>query len=131
MSELPENFDEASDGGLRTTALFGFFERWEAVRDENWNSGDYTKQSLGSRTDTMLKELREVMARITAAIGEIVVPTGEDSGVVLLSNDAPTHIEEVNGQIVGVYDHDHFSPLGDALVALHRMSLPNSVSNPT
>jgi hypothetical protein len=58
---------------------------------------------------------------ITAAVThlETIVCTVEpDDGVVLLSNDSPTHIDPA-GQIM--YDHAHFSPLGDALIELHKM----------
>lgn len=48
----------------------------------------------------------------------IVCTEGCDAGVVLLSQDGPTHYDaEAKCQ---VYDHEYFSPLGDALIALHK-----------
>ena len=51
---------------------------------------------------------------------DIVCIHNPDRGVVLLSVDGPTHPEEHNGETIQVYDHEHFSPLGDALIALHE-----------
>lgn len=51
-------------------------------------------------------------------LAEAVVTDGEDSGVILMSNDAPTKYDDTLG--CSVYLHDHFSPLGDHLVRLHR-----------
>lgn len=54
-----------------------------------------------------------------AKINEIVVTEGIDKGVVLLSQEGPTHYDtELKVQ---VYDHENFSPLGDALIELHDM----------
>jgi hypothetical protein len=50
---------------------------------------------------------------------EIVCTVGQDRGVVLLSNDGPTHYDAE--QKCQVYDHENFSPLGDALIELHDM----------
>jgi hypothetical protein len=64
--------------------------------------------------------LRHVMSGYIAMLqtkdrlGKIVCTEGDDKGVVLLSSDGPTkHDPKVNGQ---VYIHEHFSPLGDALI---------------
>lgn len=46
----------------------------------------------------------------------IVCTEEPDAGVVLLSNDGPCTFHEGVGQ---VYDHEYFSPLGDALMELH------------
>ena len=49
---------------------------------------------------------------------EIVCTEGCDAGVVLLSQDGPTHYDaELKCH---VYDHEYFSPLGGALIALHK-----------
>jgi hypothetical protein len=63
--ESPQPVAEAESlVGVAMHDLLAFFERWEAVRDENWGSGDYTKQSLGSRTDALLKEFRPLAEKI-------------------------------------------------------------------
>jgi len=60
--------------------------------------------------DILLKE-------IISDLEKIVITKGDDRGVVLLSNDGPTHYDsELECE---VYDHENFSPLGDALIALH------------
>ena len=50
---------------------------------------------------------------------EIVCTVGQDRGVVMLSSDGPTHYDAE--QKCQVYDHENFSPLGDALIELHDM----------
>lgn len=62
----------------------------------------------------LVERTREYAARL----GEAVISEGEDSGVILLSQEAPTLYDE--GLKCHVYLHDHFSPLGDHLVRLHR-----------
>ena len=65
------------------------------------------------------------MQEIRAKLESIVCTEGEDAGVVLLSQDGPTHTEIVNGQPVQVYDHEYFSPLGDALMELYGLLKPH------
>lgn len=66
-------------------------------------------------------QLASLEAKILAAreiLATIVCTEHPDDGVVLLSNDGPCHWdEELKCQ---VYDHDHFSPLGDALMKLWK-----------
>jgi hypothetical protein len=63
-------------------------------------------------------ELELERARIREALVKIVIPDGEDAGVILLSDESPTDwIEEHQCH---VYRHAYFSPLGDALVALAK-----------
>lgn len=75
------------------------------------------------------QEQQVAMARYcllaTAVLGEavsdlekIVCTKSPDDGVILLSNEAPTHFDSQRN--CEVYDHEHFSPLGDALIALHE-----------
>jgi len=72
-------------------------------------------------------QVREVIIELTylrctirdarRLLERIVCTEGSDRGVVLLSNDSPTHYDPAaKGQ---VYDHENFSPLGDALIELH------------
>ena len=59
-----------------------------------------------------------VLGEAISDLEKIVCVVPPDDGVILLSNDSPTHYDpETNCQ---VYEHQHFSPLGDALVALHE-----------
>jgi hypothetical protein len=66
-----------------------------------------------------VEQARGAVAACVKDLEEIVCTEEPDRGVVLLSSDGPTHTEEVNGRPCQVYDHEHFSPLGDALIALH------------
>jgi hypothetical protein len=74
------------------------------------------------------QEQQVAMARYclmaTAVLGEaasdlerIVCTKEPDDGVVLLSNEGTFHYDENK---CAVYDHEHFSALGDALIALHQ-----------
>lgn len=64
------------------------------------------------------------MQKVLEKLSEIVCTTPPDDGVVLLSNDSPTHYDPVRK--VQVYDHEHFSPLGDALIELHDLIVKQS-----
>lgn len=61
------------------------------------------------------------IAAAIAKLEEIVCTEGCDAGVVLLSEEGPTHQEVWDGKPVRVYDHEYFSPLGDALIALYKI----------
>lgn len=63
-------------------------------------------------------ELRELLAECREDLAKIVELDGRDAGVILLSDESPTHWDDEAK--CRVYDHDHFSPLGDALVALGK-----------
>lgn len=67
------------------------------------------------------ERLREAIETIRLKLEQIVCVVEPDDGVVLLSNEGPTHWDdEFNCQ---VYDHLHFSPLGDALIELHKIAV--------
>jgi hypothetical protein len=64
------------------------------------------------------ERLRKIVEDAHKQLEGIVCHAGEDRGIVFLSNDSPTHYDpECKCQ---VYDHENFSPLGDALIALHN-----------
>ena len=65
------------------------------------------------RANQRIKAIRE-------DVEEIVVTVGEDKGVILKSWESPTHTAIVAGVKCQVYDKEHFSDLGDALIALHE-----------
>ncbi len=76
--------------------------------------------ALATMAAERLTALKQQLAAIREAIDKIVVTDGEDAGVILLSDESPTHYSElVKGQ---VYDFENFSPLGDALVALAKLA---------
>ena len=79
----------------------------------------------GMKAVTEIERLQSQLATARERLAKIVVTEGVDAGVVLLSYDGTSHDEETitpNGQkmTVGVYDHEYFSPLGDALVELYE-----------
>ena len=68
-------------------------------------------------------KLAERLNAAAVMLEEIVCTVGDDAGVVMLSTDGPCHPEpDPNnpGHTIQVYNHDYFSPLGDALIALHK-----------
>ena len=65
-----------------------------------------------------MNDLNFAIARCQQLLRAIVVTEGCDAGVVLLSHESPCHYDAA--MECEVYDHDHFSPLGDALVELHN-----------
>ena len=59
------------------------------------------------------------LAAIRAAIEEIVIPEGEDAGVMLVSSESRTRTEPGVGVI---YENEFFSDMGEKLVALWKMT---------
>ena len=66
--------------------------------------------------------LKEQLAAIRTKLAEIVCTEGCDAGVVMLSQDGPTHPETHGGRTIQVCDHEYFSPLGDALMEVWKMT---------
>lgn len=62
-------------------------------------------------------ELRRAIECAIADLEQIVCVTEPDDGVVLLDHQGTTHWDAEHK--IQVYDCEHFSPLGDALIALH------------
>jgi hypothetical protein len=60
---------------------------------------------------------------VRSKLQEIVETEGIDKGVVLLSHDGPTHWDEQAK--CHVYEHENFSPLGDALIELYELARPD------
>lgn len=73
---------------------------------------------VGVALRAMLADAR--VAAIRQKLENIVCTEGVDKGVVLLSHDAPTHWDE--SRQCRVYNHEYFSPLGDALIELYEMT---------
>jgi hypothetical protein len=61
------------------------------------------------------------IAAALAKLEEIVCTGGCDAGVVFMTDHGTTHREVVNGKSIQVYDHEYFSPLGDALIELYKI----------
>ena len=60
--------------------------------------------------------LKQQIAETLRQAGHQVIDEGTDSGVILLSDASPTYYD--SAAKCQVYEHEHFSELGDALVAL-------------
>lgn len=76
-------------------------------------------RETNARLREEIRQRKQHLASIIESLEKIVVPDGVDAGVILLSDDSPTKYDpEAKCQ---VYIHEHFSPLGDALVNLHKL----------
>ena len=89
-------------------------------------AGDVWKthvEALCHQIDELENRWHKANQRIKAIredLEEIVCTEGEDAGVVLLSDDGITHVEEIEGRKVTVYDNPYFSDLGAALIPAHE-----------
>jgi hypothetical protein len=68
---------------------------------------------------SVLRQYHEKLVSIRQAIEAIVIPRGDDAGVLLVSSESPTTYKEGLGQ---VYDKEYFSDMGEALVSLWKMT---------
>ena len=85
---------------------------------------DALKAHIEQCPDHPMSHLKAKLVCIRKALEEIVCVVPPDDGVILLSQDGPTHIEVIEGREVTVYNHEHFSPLGDALMEVWKMTEP-------
>lgn len=83
------------------------------VIEESWHAAERKARSLTEQLESARDHIET-----------IVEPTGEDAGVILLSDDSPTRYDP--NRKCQVYLHENFSPLGDALVLLHQMTAPRN-----
>ena len=80
------------------------------------NAANCERCQLIGRIDALQKTITDVRT----AIEKIVCTDEIDGGVIMLSSESPSHFDaDRNGW---VYDHEHFSPLGDAMVSLWKMT---------
>lgn len=120
MNSEPVKRDFKRDGasGLGDVAiLLGWIEPPDD--DGFWYREPHGPVHDGDLRPLLIEELAALAAlrdRAKATLRKIVCVEEPDDGVVLLSNDSPTHFDDEYG--MQVYDHDHFSPLGDGLIEL-------------
>lgn len=69
-----------------------------------------------------LNKYGHALMEIRSKIEEAVCTEGCDKGVVMLDHQGTTHYDKELK--VNVYDHEYFSPLGDALIAIHDLTKP-------
>ena len=75
-------------------------------------------------SERRLADLYEWEKQFKAAIQEIVCTEGEDAGVVLLSQEAPSTYDKERK--CHVYELKYFSPLGNALMRLWKLANGNA-----
>ena len=125
-------WDEASDRthivtwGRRpsqktTAAVAGDMIRGMLRLGKTETYADFRREGEAATTVDML---RRKLSAIRTALDEIVISEGADAGVILLSDDSPTHFSELTK--CQVYDYENFSPLGDALVYLAKLAKEQS-----
>ena len=78
-----------------------------------------------------LTEAQDRLDVIADKLEHIVCVHDPDRGVVLLSQEGPTHIEYYDTRKYTVYDHEHFSPLGDALIEVYTLAKGGTDGEPT
>jgi hypothetical protein len=77
-------------------------------------------QELLQQQNVEILRLTSALASVRSRLEDVVCTVGVDKGVVLLSEHGPTHYDpDLNCQ---VYDHEYFSPLGDALIAIYDLT---------
>lgn len=64
--------------------------------------------------------LRSRLNAVRCKLQEIGCMDGEDAGVIYLSSDSPSHWSDRHKCYV--YEHQYFSPLGDALIATYKLT---------
>lgn len=107
----PAQKEAAAKAGETIAVQFGLLDELADVHE------DYRREGEAAQ---VVDDLRRKLAAIRGALAQIVISEGEDAGVILVSSDSPTHYDaEAKCQ---VYEHEHFSPLGDALVSVARLA---------
>lgn len=76
------------------------------------------KENAGLRGEVADANLK--LMRLREALQKIVCVDGIDAGAIYLSDESPTHYDAALK--CHVYEHEYFSPLGDALVELWKMT---------
>jgi hypothetical protein len=108
---LPVQKEAAAKSGDWLARELGLAEQIADVHE------DYRREGEAAKT---VDGLRRKLNEISLALENIVVSEGEDAGVLLMSHESPTHYDETLK--CQVYDHPHFSELGDALVSLATLA---------
>jgi len=70
-----------------------------------------------------IRRLRKCLATMREKLEAIVCTDGEDAGLIMVSDMAPTSYDPTLG--CEVYKHIYFSPLGDALMDLWKLTEEN------
>lgn len=109
----PQSKEIAADAGDRCTVELG------AAIEAKRTHEDFRNRSEAEAAAT-IERLQGALDLIRKKLECVVCTKHPDDGVVLLSEHGPTTYDpELKIQ---VYDHDHFSPLGDALIELYELA---------
>ena len=90
---------------------------------------DGVKRKLASEVVELRAEnarLKHNLEAVRRVLEDAVCTVDPDKGIILLSDDGPTHPEIIDGREVQVYEHDYFSPLGDKLIEAWELTEPNA-----
>lgn len=107
----PKQKEAAAKAGETIAKQLGLAGELADVHEDFRREGEAAK---------VVDDLRRKLAAIRDALDKIVVSEGQDAGVILLSSESPTHYDKAAG--CSVYEHEFFSPLGDALVSVARLA---------
>lgn len=119
----PHSDDPHAECNLEIHRLKADVEKWRARAfmpqgDNHHNAAQCPYCSPQSEIVLLQAQLAAVRAKL-----ETIVCTDEiDQGVVLLNHEGGSHIEVIGGREVTVYNHEYFSPLGDALIELWELT---------
>jgi len=83
-------------------------------------SGDNPANCENCQLIARIRSLEKLVADMREAIEQIVCTDEIDRGVILLSSEGPTHYDSKLQCLV--YEREHFSELGDAMVLLWQMT---------
>ena len=83
-------------------------------------SGDNTDNCERCQLVARIRSLEKLVSEMREAIEQIVCTDEIDRGVIMLSSESPTHYDHTTKCLV--YDMEHFSELGDAMVSLWKMT---------
>lgn len=116
-----KDYEHASESGMGDVALL---LGWTMPPDDDgfWYREPYGPVHDGDLRPLLIEEIKSLAAlRETAKrkLREIVCVEEPDDGVILLSTDSPMRFDRTYRR--DVYVHDHFSPLGDALIELWKL----------
>lgn len=91
-----------------------------AVKIERMKKQILLLEANCDRAQGEMHALNSLLQTIRTKLEDIVCTVKPDDGVVLLSDEGPTTYDPVHK--IQVYDHEHFSPLGDALIELYELA---------
>ncbi len=125
--------DATTDTAMATSPRHDIGELWSVghaiVAEQRRSPGTFGAARIVEVVAAVMPDFKKRVEAAREKLQEIVCIVPPDDGVLLLSSDGPCHPEMHDGKVTQVYNHEHFSPLGDALIALHEI-LSDDTSKP-